>query len=283
MSGLAAALHAAAIRPALRPLRKRRAQGAADGEEGGADSAGRSAHRRERSADRPPSGSPLRARAAGMIIALIVLIVVAVVAISLLSGGGSATEAQLSEDRAQLALVSKELYAIEGQVNREVAASKAAWPLIASGLPAKVDRHLLSAVSTASAAASALPSPKFLKFIHELTGPAARIAHAYLGFMLLSSHGWAHVLATAEAISKGQSAATFDRATSGLYIDSIYNGSFTLSLIGEKVFNSYERLGETTEFGSALTPSEVQSLESELSPEADVLSPHEWRKLQVQR
>lgn len=262
MSVKAAALRAAAIRPALPSLRGRRGRNAAE--------------------RRPHPGSPRRRRLGAAITAAALVAIVAVAVVALTSGG-SATEAQLGQDRAHLALVAKALYRIEGDVKRETSAAKVAWPYVKDGLPAKMSVRLLSSLTEASAAANALPSPSFLEFIHELTGPGARIARLYRSFLLLSSRGWGHTLAAAVEIAHGGRAASFDRETSGLYIDSAYNGSFYLSLIGEKVLASYERLGEEAEFGSALTQAEVKSLAAAFSPEAVELTPHEWTKLQVQR
>lgn len=213
------------------------------------------------------------------ILALIAAAALAAILIAVLSGGSSESEAALGQQRAHLAFVAKQLHEIEADVRREVSASKQAWPLIDHGLQSQLSEGALAKISAASAAAAAMPSPTFLTYIHELTGPGARIARLFRSFSLLSKRGWSHVAEYAKAINEGAASAAFDRSNSGLYIDSIYNGSFDLSLIGEKVLASYEHLGEAEEFGSALTSAEVESIVKAYSPEADELQPHDWQEL----
>jgi hypothetical protein len=199
------------------------------------------------------------------------------------SGGESHTATELALQRKHLALVSRQLLSLQAYVRREVSATRAAWPSIAKGMPAHVDRRLAAETSTASAIAAAMPTPQFVEVRHELLGPATRIAALFGEFELLVKRGWAHVDQTAVSLRKGEAAvARFERANAGLYIDSIYDGNFDVSLIGERVLNSYERLGAAKAFGASLTPAQVRSIVAAYSPSADLLTPHLWRQLLAQ-
>jgi len=208
--------------------------------------------------------------------------VVAGVLIAVLGEGKSAGEAELGQQRAHLALVAGELYELEAPLRREVSAARAVWGQIYTGLPGSVSDRLLREISEANAAAAAIPQPQFVQMIPELTGPGARVARLFHSFLLLSTRGWSHIQEAAEALRSGSpSRKQFARRTVGLYIDSVYNALFDLTTIGEKTLVSYERFGGGQVFGSALTPSQAQSIAKTFSPEADELKPHEWQRLQV--
>lgn len=202
----------------------------------------------------------------------------------LLSQPESHTPLELKLQRSQLALVSTQLEQLEQPLQREVIATRAVWHSIAKGLPARPGGRLAAQISAAQAAAEALPGPAFLQFRHKLIGPAGRIASLFYEFELLAKHGWAHVDQATGSIQHGPAtAASFERANAGLYIDSIYDGHFDASLIGERVLSSYRRLGEQHAFGSSLTPARVRSIALAYSPNAIRLTPHLWQELLASR
>jgi hypothetical protein len=205
--------------------------------------------------------------------------VLAILAVAL-RGGESHTQAELALQRAHLALVSRQLLQVQDAMQREVSAARAAWPKLASGLPGRPSIGLATEAAEAAAAAQAIPTPAFVQERHELTGPAQRIATLFDDFLLLVQRGWDHTHQTIAALrGKSVPTASFERANAGLYIDSIYDGNFFVSLIGERVLHSYERLGGASSFGASLTPAEVESIVSAYSPGADRLTPHLWRAL----
>lgn len=208
----------------------------------------------------------------------------AALALALASPGSeSHTPTELALQRKHLALVSRQLLSLRASVRREASASRVAWPSLASGMPAHVSSKLAAETSTASALAAAISTPQFDEIRHELLGPAARIAALFHEFELLVQRGWAHIDQTTTSLREGPvAAAHFERANAGLYIDSIYDGNFDASLIGERVLHSYERLGAAKAFGASLTPSQVQSIVTIYSPSADRLTPHLWRQLLAQ-
>ncbi len=200
-----------------------------------------------------------------------------------LSRGESHSPLELRLQRTHLALVAHQLLALEGPVQREAAAARIAWPSLARGMPSRPGARLAAAVAAASAAATAIPTPAFLAIRHELTGPAARVATLFHDFELLAQQGWSHSSQTIGSLRGGEAAvASFERSNAGLYIDSVYDGAFDASLIGERVLHSYERLGAGRAFGASLTPAQVRSIVAVYSPKACRLVPHLWRELLAQ-
>lgn len=232
-----------------------------------------------------PTGTRSRSRLAPALIALAVLAVAAAATLGvLLKGKPAQTAAELGQQRAGLVLLADEVLAVRRPVAAEVAAARAVWPAIAHGLPARPDRRLLGELTRASAAVGAVPLPRIVNLVQELTGPAPRLARAFHSSMLLTQRGFGQLAEDVEAIMKGPGpAATFARANAGLYIASVYDGMFTLSLLGEKVLHSYERLGAEAEFGSALTATQVEQIEAAYSAKAVGLIPHDIEALSVQK
>jgi hypothetical protein len=221
------------------------------------------------------SGSRPRALIAGVAALALIAVVLGVS----LSQGESHTPAELKVQRSQLAFVGRQLFALQQPLRREVKAATAAWPSLAAGLPASASAGLAARVSAVDGAAQALPTPAFIAARHELIGPAQRIANLFYGFELLSQRGWAHIDQAVVAMRDGPPAlAHFERTNAGLYIDSVYDGNFDAALIGERVLNSYERLGGAHAFGSPLTAAEVQSIAAAYAP-SDRLTPHLWQSL----
>lgn len=204
-----------------------------------------------------------------------------VIGLALVGGGcGKSTRsnpsaAELALERTQFAQVAGGLLSAQAGVAREVAASRAAWPLIASGLPSSFPHSLRAQVAVASAQASALPRPAFLASAKRLTGPAAGLAALYETFAALAERGWRLTDASIASISGGSPAdARFARGNSSLYVDSIYDAHFDLSLAGKTALKGYERLGGPSAFGAKLTQAQVDRLASAYSIPAARLSPH---------
>lgn len=210
--------------------------------------------------------------------ALVVLLAI------LVSQPESHTSLELKLQRSQLALVSAQLEQLEQPLQHEVIATRAVWHSIAKGLPAHPESRLASQISIARAAAEALPAPPFLQYRHKLIGPAGRISSLFYEFEMLAKHGWAHVDQATGSLRHGPAkVASFERVNAGLYIDSIYDGHFDASLIGERVLSSYRRLGEQHAFGFSLTQARVRSIALAYSPNAIRLTPHLWQELLASR
>jgi hypothetical protein len=199
-------------------------------------------------------------------------------ALALLAGCASSTHRsshrELALQRAQLVQVTRGLRQVQVAVRREVSSSRAAWPLVYDGLPATLGTAVRGAVSAASTTANALPEPSFMARAQELTGPAAGIAGLYESYDRLTERGWRLTETTIAAIASGTPAVrSFERANSPLYIQSVYDSHYNLSLVGKHLAEGYEQLGGPSAFGRSLTQSEVDSLASAYSIPAVRLQP----------
>jgi hypothetical protein len=202
-------------------------------------------------------------------------------AVALFAGCGAASPGrarsnrELALERAQLEQVSRELSALRGMVEDEVTAARAAWPPIADGLPSTPPSGLRAAVSVANAHAKALPEPAFLANASKLTGPAAGIAGIYESYEQLAQRGWNLTAAAIDAIaSRPAAVASFERASSALYIDVIYDAHYDLSLLGKSLVSGYEKLGGPQAFGATLTQTQVNALAEAYSIPGVRLEPH---------
>jgi hypothetical protein len=207
-------------------------------------------------------------------------------ALALLTGCGSGasdgpSQRELALERTQLVRVNMGLQASEGAVREEVAASRGAWPSIASGLPPVLSPALRAAVAQASAKAAALPVPPFLVEPRQLTGPAAGIAGLYESYERLAPRAWRLTLAGIDAIRGATSAAPsssaaaqFARENSPFYIDAVYDSHFDLSLVDKSLLSGYEKLGGAGAFGAKLPPSKLATLAAAYSIPAVRLEPH---------
>lgn len=205
-------------------------------------------------------------------------------ALLLIAGGcaGStskkSTPAALKLQREDLVKTAHALRGVQAPVAREVAATKAAWRLIANGLGA--DARGLSgsaAIQQASAAAAQLRLPLLFgeAQARSLAGPAAQLAGLFRSYALLSARGWKLLQAQLTQIRSGSPAsARFAAENAPLYIESIYDGHFTLAQIGKKLTDAYDKLGGDAAFDSALTRSEVDALAKTYSEDSDRLHPH---------
>ncbi|MHB8492372.1 MAG: hypothetical protein ACYDA6_09215 [Solirubrobacteraceae bacterium] len=194
--------------------------------------------------------------------------------------------------RADLAEVVHALTALEAPVAREVAAARAAWPLIDYGM---VRRHLsraarqpeVGALSPAGRRAIALAAqrarelpPKALANTEALTGPAAAMAGDYEYFSALVTNGWAQIDAAARVLSAGPPAARqYERTNVNTFIVAVWDGHFDLSLAAKTMRAAYESLGGAQGGQRRLRAAEAVALERAYSPTAVRLAPHPWQTL----
>jgi hypothetical protein len=108
-----------------------------------------------------------------------------------------------------------------------------------------------------------------------LTGPAASLAGLFRSYSGLSTRGWQLIGAAIDQIEHAPPvAARFARANVDLYVESVYDGHFTLAQIGKEVLAGYRKLGGARVFGASLTQPEVDALAQAYSEPADRLHPH---------
>jgi hypothetical protein len=185
------------------------------------------------------------------------------------------TRMELVLEREQLLLVSDGLRSVQPQVMEELSAARAVWPTIAKGLPRPPSSALPTLVRQAHARTIPLSTPTFMSRVSQLTGPAAGLAGLYETFARLAERGWGLTEAALDSIAKGPpSAARFARSNAQLYIDTIYDAHFNLSLVGKSIVNAYKRLGGVHAFGSKLTAADVAALSKAYSVSAMRLTPH---------
>ncbi len=197
-------------------------------------------------------------------------------------GGGTAqSPASLRLQREDLIALARGLQRAEASVRSEVAATKAAWPLVANGLPGGI-AHARPAIQAAGERAAKLVVPALFseRQAAALTGPASGLAGLFRTFAGLATHGWQLIGAAIEQIDHGSpAAARFARANVALYIESIYDGHFSLAQIGEQLLAGYHRLGGPSAFAASLTQGEVQAVARSYSEASDRLHPHVGVKL----
>jgi hypothetical protein len=192
-------------------------------------------------------------------------------------GGHASTSAEQRLQREHLIAVAQALERLEAPVSGEVAATKAAWPQIANGLPTDTTTVLRAPIRAAAAAASKLVLPALFEEATSsaLTGPAAGLAGLFRSYSFLASRGWRLVEAALDQIEHGPPvAARFARANVALYIESIYDAHFGLGKIGKGLLKGYDELGGERMFGAALTRADVERLARTYSEERNRLHPH---------
>ncbi len=207
------------------------------------------------------------------------LLILAAAALALAGcGAGSTTSpAALRLEREDFLAVTRGLSSARPSVEREVAAAKAAWPLIANGLPADTNAIPRAPIAAAGRAAAAIASPPVFDEANAatLTGAGAKLAGMFNSFSGLSEHGWRLTGAAIEQIEHGTAAsARFARENAGLYIESIYDGHFILAKVGKQLLDGYRTLGGPAAFGAALTQREVDTLADAYSEASNRLHPH---------
>jgi len=197
-------------------------------------------------------------------------------------GRSSPHAAELEVERTDLTVVSRYLHAAQIPIQREVAASRAVWPLIVDGIPASIPQSTPLLLGAASARSTQIPAPPFTPEMSRLTGPASGIAGLLDDFSRLTERGWTMLQATVAEIEHGSPAtARFASANAALYIHSVYDGHFDLGLVGKSLLAAYRQLGGSAAFGDALTQAEVDALARAYSPGAVDLKPHAGRNLET--
>jgi len=201
-----------------------------------------------------------------------------------LCGCGSASHATavgLRLQREDLIAGARALSQAQGQVDREAQASRAAWPIVANGLPGQLSDEQRAAIAAAVRASAAMQLPGIFQEARAqaLTGPASSIVGDFREFAGLATRGWQMIQYTAQQLEAGSAAAaSFARANVDLYIESVYDGHFGLAQVGKKLSEGYEKLGGADAFGSALTQAEVQRLAGAYSAARFRLHPHDGVK-----
>jgi len=196
-------------------------------------------------------------------------------------GGGtpttSSSPAALKLQREDLIAVGHALQSLEQPIAHEVAATKTAWPLVVNGLHPRTLATAGPPVTAAAESAARIKPPGLLEESQaaSLTGPASELAALFSSFDGLTSRGWRLILAAIDSIERGSpQGARFARENVALYIDSVYDGHFSLAQIGKKLLKGYRILGGQAAFGAALSQAEVDALASSYSEAADRLHPH---------
>jgi hypothetical protein len=210
--------------------------------------------------------------------ALLLLLSGALVAVGGCGGTGKTpSPAAVSLRREDLVAVSRALKSLEAPVASEVAATKVAWPLVFNGLPVAGASIARPPIAAATESAARIKLPRLLEEAQavSLTGPASQLAGLFRTFSVLATRGWASIGAAIEEIEHGSpAAARFARENVALYIESVYDGQFTLAQIGKQLSDGYLKLGGPAAFGGALTQGEVDALAGTYSEAADRLYPH---------
>jgi hypothetical protein len=197
-----------------------------------------------------------------------------------IAGCGSsrtATPAATRLEREDFAAVSRALAGVAPAAGGEVAAARAAWPLIANGLGRATGNGPPGAIRTAAARAARLHLPALFgeARIASLTGPAAHVAGLVRSYRGLAAHGWQMIVASIEAIEHGSpAAARFAKANVALYIESVYDAHFSLAQVGKQLIAGYAKLGGPAAFGASLSQAEVDRLARTYSEANDRLHPH---------
>ena len=196
--------------------------------------------------------------------------------------GRTASAAELRLEREDLIAVSRALQTVAAPVAGEVAATKIAWPLVANGLPSDRGATAAPAIATAAESAASIRVPALLQEAQavSLTGPAATVAGSFRSYAGLSTRGWELIEASLKEILGGSpAAARFARENVDLYIDSVYDGHFSLAQIDKQLRAGYRKLGGQAAFGESLTQAEVDALANTYSEATDRLHPHVGVKL----
>ena len=198
------------------------------------------------------------------------------------SGGTTARTPKLGLEREDLAAAARALGTIAPPVQAEVASTKAAWPLVANGLPADVSTIPRSPIHAAAESAARLRTPALFeeRAAVAITGPGAALGRALRNFILLATDGWRMIGAAIDQVEHGSPAAIrFARANVNLYIATVYDAHFGLAQIGKQLLAAYKTLGGPAAFGSSLTQHEVDALARIYSEPSDRLHPHDGVKV----
>jgi hypothetical protein len=183
----------------------------------------------------------------------------------------------LELQRQDLAAVSRALAASQSSVGQAVADGKRAWPLVVNGVSGDMSATPRLFIAAAGASAAMVKVPPLLEEAQavSLTGPASQLAGLFRDYSGLTSRGWKMIAASIDQIEHGPPAsARFARDNVALYIESVYDGNFTLAQIGKQLREGYRRLGGPAAFAGKLSQQQVNALASAYSEAADRLQPH---------
>jgi hypothetical protein len=207
-------------------------------------------------------------------------------------GGGGATAirapkgtlsgsspAALALQRTDLAIAVHGLLQVQPSIRPEIAATRAAWPAVAHGLPVYVSPATRRAIAVAALRSKQIATPRYISFAGQLTGAAAAIAGLELSYEELALRGWTFTRAAADygaLAASGRAslaAAGFLRVNAALYIGCIYDAHHNLSVICEDVKQAYTQLGGARVFGATLRPALVEAVAHFYSPAMASLTP----------
>jgi hypothetical protein len=215
---------------------------------------------------------------------IVALLLVSSAAVAIAAGaltgcgaGRSSTPAELRLQREDLIAVVHALRSSEAPVDSEVADTKAAWPLVANGLPANASPSVRTAIVAAGESAAKIKLPALLQEAQAaaLTGPASQLAGIFRTFTLLATRGWALIVAAIGQIEHGTpTSARFAWANVALYIESVYDSHFNLAQIDKELRAGYRKLGGPAAFGGALTKRELDGVADFYSEPTSRLHPH---------
>jgi hypothetical protein len=180
-------------------------------------------------------------------------------------------------ERADLVAVAHTLSRVQLVTEAELTSAKAAWPLVAGGLPADIHTLPVAPIRTATQRATALATPTLFQEhdLASITGKGAQLAGEFRTYVTLVTHGWQTIYAAIQQIEHGPpTAARFARANVNLYIESVYDGHYALAQIGKQLLAAYKRLGGPTVFANSLTQAEVEALAGAYSEVSARLYPH---------
>jgi hypothetical protein len=223
-------------------------------------------------------GTPLIARGVLWLLAL-------GLAATLLSGCGGhkkPTPAELSLERGDLVVISHTLQQLEGPLQSSMQDSRAAWPYVEDGLSRPRYRAARGPARRAAEAAAAIPEPAVLSETGtaELTGPISPVGGLFRTFIGLVPRSWKLIAADISELEAGPAAARqFARETVDLYIESVYDGYFSLAQIGKKLLVAYKELGGPEAFSQTLPEAQVKTLAEVYSEPTFRLEPHPGVKL----
>jgi hypothetical protein len=216
------------------------------------------------------------------IAAMLLLLSAALVLAGGCGGKKAPSPAAVNLRREDLIAVAQALKSVEGPLAGEVVAAKAAWPLVANGLPTRNTSTARALIAAASQSAAKIKVPALFEeeTAMSLTGPAYQLAGLFKYFDRLATRGWAGIGAALEEIEHGSPmAARFARENVPLYIESVYDGHFLLAQIGKPLRDGYKALGGAVGFGAALTQRDVDALVGAYSEPSVRLYPHAGARL----
>jgi hypothetical protein len=186
-----------------------------------------------------------------------------------LSGCGKhnvATPAEAQLENEDFLAVVAALSQARAQVQADVAATRAAWPKILAGLPARPGAGARAKIHLAAQKASEVR--------------LAPLAGRFRSYQRLGARSWQLIESSLEEIEHGSpAAARFARENLPLYVEGVYDAHYTLAQTGKQLLAAYKTLGASKTFGSSLTEAELNRLAASYSEERNLLSPKERVKL----